>query len=222
MGNMLAKCGAIYTWHWAHEKGASCDQWSEPESEWHRSWKRPFPADWIEVVLTDNGVRHIADIKTDKGVVIELQNSPIASDVVLRREAFYGERMLWVINAYPVRENLELNPYETEWPEMRLGDRIIDYHTKKVIYDEENLKNMFSFRWKRMREAWSSADRPIFLDFGTDEIYRMKIRRFNNGVLRKYDRDKFILKYGGLPNLMSPPITTQGPKHVDYLPPLWH
>jgi competence CoiA-like predicted nuclease len=28
---MIAKCGRIYIWHWAHD-GSDCDPWHEPEA----------------------------------------------------------------------------------------------------------------------------------------------------------------------------------------------
>ncbi len=34
---VLAKCGWIKTWHWAHVAGGDCDPWSEPIGPWHLS-----------------------------------------------------------------------------------------------------------------------------------------------------------------------------------------
>jgi|GEM_PF-751246 len=104
-----ARCGEIYTWHWAHTKAESCEGWWEPESEWHRQWKKLFPKDNVEVVIVKNGIKHIADILTDGGVVIELQNSSIQSTVIKRRESFYGERMLWVINGIGFKHNFYIS-----------------------------------------------------------------------------------------------------------------
>ena len=33
-GKVIAKCGDIMSWHWAHE-ASDCDTWSEGESDWH-------------------------------------------------------------------------------------------------------------------------------------------------------------------------------------------
>ncbi len=55
---VLAKCGKIMVHHWAHEAGADCDCWFEPETEWHRSWKAAFPKEWTEVPLGE----HRADV----------------------------------------------------------------------------------------------------------------------------------------------------------------
>ena len=43
-------------------------------------WKDCFPEQWQETVHVDGrtGERHIADVKADSGLVVEVQHSPIA------------------------------------------------------------------------------------------------------------------------------------------------
>ncbi|MFH1368046.1 MAG: competence protein [Elusimicrobiota bacterium] len=86
-------------WHWAHKSKISCDPWWENETEWHRTWKNNFPQDWQEIIHKDSttGERHVADIKTDKGFVIEFQHSAIKPDEIKSREDFY-KNMVWVID----------------------------------------------------------------------------------------------------------------------------
>lgn len=61
---LIAKCGSKKVWHWAHKGQRHCDDWWEPETGWHRSWKSYFPADWQEVPSRDKaGELHIADVK---------------------------------------------------------------------------------------------------------------------------------------------------------------
>jgi len=98
-GEVIAKCGEIVSWHWAHKK-CDCDPWYEPESEWHIQWKQQFPAAWQEVTIG----KHRADVKTPSGV-IELQNSSLSSGAIHKREEFYG-RMLWIVNAEKFKDNL--------------------------------------------------------------------------------------------------------------------
>ena len=70
---MVARCGEVRVRHWAHKGRRLCDPWWENETEWHRAWKDQFPADWQEVVCyAEDGERHIADVKTHAGWVIEL------------------------------------------------------------------------------------------------------------------------------------------------------
>ena len=37
---VLAKCGEIKSWHWAHAADAQCDPWHHGETDWHLAWKR--------------------------------------------------------------------------------------------------------------------------------------------------------------------------------------
>ena len=68
---MVAKCGQHRVWHWAHWKSKDCDPW-EPETEWHRSWKNQFPVAWREIGhIAQGGERHRADVKTERGLVLE-------------------------------------------------------------------------------------------------------------------------------------------------------
>ena len=46
----------------------------------------------------DTGEKHIADVKTKDGIVVELQNSPMDLDEMRSREKFYG-RMVWIVNS---------------------------------------------------------------------------------------------------------------------------
>ena len=89
-GDLIAKCGTIVSWHWAH-KTCDCDHWSEPESEWHLDWKRKFPQKFQEVTIGP----HRADVLCPKGV-IEFQKSSISATEIQERENFYG-RMVWVV-----------------------------------------------------------------------------------------------------------------------------
>ena len=90
--DVVAKCGKILVWHWAH-KTRDCDPWSEPESQWHLGWKGLFPPDWQEVVMGS----HRADVRTPL-CVIEFQKSAISVEEIREREQFYGQ-MIWVVEA---------------------------------------------------------------------------------------------------------------------------
>ena len=94
---VIAKCGDVRIWHWAHKTKLECDPWWE-ESEWHRVWKKQFPKEWQEVVhKAEHDEKHIADVKTDQGFVIEFQHSHLDPQERLAREAFY-QNMVWVVD----------------------------------------------------------------------------------------------------------------------------
>ena len=95
---MIAKCGEVKINHWAHKGTRHCDQWWENETEWHRSWKGHFPIEWQEVVhKADDGEKHIADVKTERGWTIEFQHSLLNPEERRSRDAFYPN-LVWVVD----------------------------------------------------------------------------------------------------------------------------
>ena len=98
--DMISKCGQYVRWHWAHKTRITCDPWQESETEWHRYWKDAFPIDCQEVLHIDAGTgeKHIADVKTPGGIVVEVQHSPIAEEEARMRESFY-KGMIWIVDA---------------------------------------------------------------------------------------------------------------------------
>jgi len=96
---LIAKCGELKINHWAHKGTRNCDSWWEPETEWHRTWKNNYPAEWQEITLFDEqaGEKHIADIRTIHNLVIEFQHSHIDPKERFSREKFY-KNMVWVVD----------------------------------------------------------------------------------------------------------------------------
>ncbi|AMN40481.1 competence protein CoiA [Rhodoplanes sp. Z2-YC6860] len=104
---VIAKCGSLRVWHWAHRGVRVCDPWWEPETEWHRSWKNEFPADWQEVVhFAQSGEKHIADVKTQSGMIIEFQHSFLKMEEREARELFY-RKMVWVVDGRRRKRDVE-------------------------------------------------------------------------------------------------------------------
>ena len=99
-GDMISKCGQYVRWHWAHKARTACDPWHESETDWHRYWKDAFPIDCQEAVHVDRrtGEKHIADVETPGGIVVEVQHSPISDEEARSRERFY-EEMIWIVDA---------------------------------------------------------------------------------------------------------------------------
>lgn len=96
--SVIARCGEVNAWHWAHIGKLMCDQWWEPETPWHIAWKGQFPKEWHEVVHSaKNGEKHIADVKTEQGYVIEFQHSHLDPQERVARESFY-QNMVWVVD----------------------------------------------------------------------------------------------------------------------------
>lgn len=123
MQPVTAKCGSLRVWHWSHQGRRVCDQWWEPETEWHRRWKNLFPQDCQEVFhLAENGEKHIADVKTEHGLVIEFQHSAIQMSERLAREEFY-KNMIWVVDCTRLkydRPRIDYGLYD--WRRLKNGD----------------------------------------------------------------------------------------------------
>jgi len=155
---MLAKCGQFKLWHWAHKSRLHCDPWWEPETDWHRARKNRFPKEWHEVIRFDPATneKHIADVKTDKGLVLEFQHSAITPEEMKAREDFYGN-MIWVVDG--CRGELDAANFN-----MSLGGQISD---APVAY---------GLRWygrSKLFSVWIQATKPVFIDFGQANLWRL-------------------------------------------------
>lgn len=151
-GNLvIAKCGPIVEWHWAHEVRTDCDPWAEPETAWHAAWKARFPPERCEVTRG----AHRADVVTATGWVLEFQHSPISVEDIQAREDFYGDKMLWVLDGGQwARRNFHFRRTAKHGP---------NYHHR----------NPASFRWRWPRRRWAHARRTLFLDLGEDALLRV-------------------------------------------------
>lgn len=196
---LIPKCGNINVWHWAHKSKKHCDDWYEPETQWHKDWKNKFPIDCQEVVFKDEftGEKHIADVYLPKGLVLEFQNSDISSEEIQQREKFY-KKMIWVLN----------------------GDK---FYQNLIHSDHSN------FLWKQRKKCWLVSKMPIFISFTNAKIetsfFRSNLRKteaidYSNSLIwvkeftelrdykkgqivsykynfigQKVDKSKFITKY---------------------------
>lgn len=147
---MIARCGQIKVWHWAHKSKRNCDPWWENETEWHREWKNRFPETWQEVVLNDtsSGEKHIADVRTGDGFVIEFQYSHINYEEQNARESFY-RRMVWVLNG---------SRRKTDYKRFRKGfDDFIVTRQRGIFF--------VPFPEESFPLSWVDRTVPVFFDF---------------------------------------------------------
>ena len=91
---VVAKCGELVHWHWAHVALDDCDPWRTEETEWHRAWKRYFVARGATVEVGLGA--HRADVRLPDGRLIELQHSHLSPVAIREREAFYGAGLSWI------------------------------------------------------------------------------------------------------------------------------
>lgn len=175
---VISKCGDRKLWHWAHYSKRDCDVWWENETQWHRDWKGNFPADWQEVIHKDkNGEKHIADVKTAQGWVLEFQHSFLKPDERRARNAFY-EKLVWVVDGTRRTRDKEqffklLNELKPMW---------LRPHILKVYLDECAL----------LRD-WSGSPGSVFFDFGDDILWcLLPVKQNIRGYVVAFLRREFV------------------------------
>jgi hypothetical protein len=146
---LIPACGDIYSHHWRHVKSTDCDPWKENETEWHRNWKKQFPEDWLEIVIKYNLEIHRADIKTEAGLVLELQNSSISNKDIQKRELFYG-KMIWLINAQNFEQNFSIRSIVNH--NLRSLDEKTHLQLNQNYEIEEELDSYYQFRDKQIEK----------------------------------------------------------------------
>jgi competence CoiA-like predicted nuclease len=126
-GEVIAKCGEIKIWHWAHKSRFICDSFGEVESEWHLKWKKNFPKEMQEFKFEN----HFADIYNKKQV-IELQSTSLSPKQIIEREKFY-RNMIWILNGKTLCKNLYYFKvrYNWKWFPQSWG-----FATKPIYIDE--------------------------------------------------------------------------------------
>ncbi|RWM24335.1 MAG: competence protein [Mesorhizobium sp.] len=146
---MIAKCGTQRVWHWAHRGNRSCDPWWEPETLWHRGWKDQFPSEWQEIIQHDEkGEKHVADVMTGNGQVIEFQHSHLPAQERTAREAFY-RNMIWVVDG------------------MRLKNDRKRFLAGGNLFRVAFAKDLFITRSPEscLPAVWLNCTRPVLFDF---------------------------------------------------------
>ncbi len=162
---LIAKCGEIKINHWAHKRSRNCDPWWENETEWHRAWKSNFPPKWQEIIKTDelSGEKHIADVCTSHGLVVEFQHSYIKPEERRSREAFY-KNMVWVVNGTRLKR---------DFPRF-LKEKESFFEIQKGIYQVNFPEECFPV-------SWLNSSVPVIFDFlGNNTIIRGKEDIKNN------------------------------------------
>jgi len=194
-GTLIGKCGEIYVWHWQHHHDRDCDPWKEHETEWHRKWKSKFPDAWQEVIIENEGEKHIADIKTPDGIVIEFQNSSISTSTIRIRENFYQD-MIWVVNAKQFKDNFKVTSVVNSW--LRSIEQDASYELKSLMNSyAEDLKAIDEELKKNQRKT---NDRFGSIKYKTNTVEKLK-QVLNNGevftksVIEKWCQGELYWEY---------------------------
>lgn len=186
----VAKCGPHTIHHWAHKTKAECDPWWENESAWHRQWKDHFPETWQEVVqFDDSGEKHVADVRTANGMVIEFQHSAITTAEARSRERFY-KKMMWIVD-------LHRNPNEFYMFKMGLEFALSGMR--------DGVVGMPWYGRSKLLHNWSWASVPVLFDLRMgDDLWLFKgfekgetIEHVDRYVVKHISKRALIEKNGG-------------------------
>jgi hypothetical protein len=199
--------------HWYHPPGIF-DHHCEPETEWHRKWKDLFPKECQEVChRAENGERHLADVKTAHGQVLEFQHSAISEQERSSREAIYG-LMCWVVNGLRLK-----NDRAKFIAALRLG----------LVVQENPLTIVVPTAGCLLLRKWENSQMLVVFDFGeleepTDPVHfgapvlwtSRPGRQIGETVLMPIYRERFIdamLKNGPLIGVKGavPPVRVPAP-----------
>jgi competence protein CoiA len=153
---VIAKCGIKRIHHWAHLNKRTCDSWHEPETEWHLQWKNIFPDDWQECCMYDEqtGEKHIADVRSSEGLVIEFQHSHIHAKERTAREKFY-KNMVWVVDGTRLKG---------DYPRFLKGKKYFNKTNKQGIF-------LLDFPEVSFQSDWLGSLVPVIFDFrGIEKI----------------------------------------------------
>lgn len=149
---VLAKCGTVMVWHWAHVSIFDCDSWSEGETAWHMNWKRQFPQECREISVGS----HRADVLVKGKTIYEFQSKSLPTPDMLERERYYrrlGYVYFWVFN---------------------LSEKARHFSLRKSFSDGH-----WSFRWYHGWKRLDGIAKPFYLDLGSDGLFFVKSIRFD-------------------------------------------
>jgi hypothetical protein len=182
--DLIAKCGELKVNHWSHKGNRNCDLWWENETEWHRSWKSYFPKEWQEVVHFDeSGEKHIADVKTLIGWVLEFQHSFINPEERQSRDSFYHQ-LVWVVDG--ARRKTDKKQFK------KMLEESVPLKTSIPI-----IRTDFPNECRLLKEWHNNS--LVFFDFGGAEITEQPILWFlfpktalSSAYLSPFSRANFI------------------------------
>ena len=185
---LIARTGEINAHHFAHKSNSEClirDGWHYDMSEWHYNWQNQFPKENQEIVFTNNGKTHRADVFINN-TVIEFQHSQIKEEEFYDRNIFYkdlGYKVIWIFDAEEkeieyVGERGPLCYKSFAW---KRPNKIF----KKVDWNDKYLEIYFQLKesiWKR-QPNYRSIENFADLDIVNNLIKTTEINYDYSGII---------------------------------------
>ena len=185
--DVVARCGKVRVWHWAHKSTTHCDHWWESEKQWHRDWKNLFPNEWQEQRRRDDsGEWHIADVLTPTGLALEFQHSAIARDEVEKRTGFHND-ICWIVDGMRLESTVKQfkSALSHARPLSSRGAVVCEVY----YYDSRFLKR------------WSGLNAPVVIDFGFEDVWVIGKSLANSALMYLVGKTALVeqLKLGNRP-----------------------
>lgn len=151
LSEVVARCGEINVHHWAHKKGAHCDVWCEPDSEWRHKWLDSFSGCRIEQKLEIGKEKHFIDVQTEFGTNILLRRGRIKEAELAKMEDFFPS-LVWIVDLGSAKR--AVNQFGKAHVEGFISHSFDEVY--KTIMGDEGLPS-----------AWTKCRYPVFFDFSS-------------------------------------------------------
>ena len=148
---LVQKKGSFMIWHFAHKSLDNCISYYDNKGEWHRKMQELFPENNREIFESFSSYRHIYDVLTESGIIIEFQHSPISLEDFKKRTKDYVFRSLMNKTPRPI------------WV-FDYTERLFSLHTKRY----ENSPRRRRFYWKRASNIFGD-----YMNYKNDAPYEL-------------------------------------------------
>lgn len=153
---------------WSHLYQRHCDPWALDETHWSIAWKKLFPPSCVDIPIVKEE-SHFADILTSSGITMKLCFTLFPTIDIQEVESFFGERMIWIVDAQPFGITVEKGTKE-----------------KSVII----LPQVFALT------KWHGSTRPLFFDINeTDLVYFESGTEFQLQTGKIIAKERVLKKY---------------------------
>ena len=176
---LVQKKGSFLIWHFAHKYLDNCISYYDNKGEWHRKMQELFPENNREIFESFSSYRHIYDVLTESGIIIEFQHSPISLEDFKKRTKDYVFRSLMNKTPRPI------------W--------VFDYTERDFSLSPQRYENSPRRRklyWKRATDLFGE-----YLDYKNDNMYELwfYIKPYQRGdvVGEQYGFKQYEKKYKG-------------------------
>jgi len=147
---LVAKCGQVNAWHWAHLPASECP-YKDDHSVWKNVWKGFFPDEQVERWI--NGVR--VDIVGKGNIYIMLCDTSPSPEEAEKMEDLFGDKLAWILNGNGI-----------------LGQKGLSLRKKSGDFPNSNYR---TFRWKHARRSLAFCTKGnIYIDLDNTHFFHFK------------------------------------------------